>query len=260
MQQKILRHAATNPRRELDCRVLSEKVRKPLTYSFFLASLCHVVCYSSAFYRTMVTWAPAQSREYASKRGLAGLLCGTDSAAARCLALREVVGEGLSLVDRLLLALGVVRVDDGRRRVAGGLAAAETLAAFRLHPRGRGRGSPAAAARALGEVVGEGLSLVDRRLLGLRVVRVDLSRRGVTSGLAAAEALSAVLHLRRHEAGRALRHPPSVRQRHRYVEEAPRRRVAFDEGEDRTASEEQSRDSRSDAHQGRIGSTKHLSQ
>ena len=93
---------------------------------------------------------------------------------------------------------------------------------------GRGRGSPAAAARALGEVVGEGLSLVDRRLLGLRVVRVDLSRRGVTSGLAAAEALSAVLHLRRHEAGRALRHPPSVRQRHRYVEEAPRRRVAFD--------------------------------
>ena len=93
---------------------------------------------------------------------------------------------------------------------------------------GRGRGSPAAAARALGEVVGEGLSLVDRRLLGLRVVRVDLSRRGVMSGLAAAEALSAVLHLRRHEAGRALRHPPSVRQRHRYVEEAPRRRVAFD--------------------------------
>ena len=95
-----------------------------------------------------------------------------------------------------------------------------TLAAFGLGPArrrrssgggvsrgGRGRGSPAAA-RALGKVVGEGLSLVDRRLLGLRVVRVDLSRRGVTSGLAAAEALSAVLHLRRHEAGRALRHPP----------------------------------------------------
>ena len=74
----------------------------------------------------MVTWAPAQSRESASKRGLASLLCGADRAAARCLALREVVGEGLSLVDRLLLGLGVVRVDDGRRGVAGGLAAAET--------------------------------------------------------------------------------------------------------------------------------------
>ena len=106
--------------------MLSEKVRKPLTCSFFLASLCHVVCYSSAFYRTIVTWAPAQSRESASKRGLASLLCGADRAAARCLALREVVGEGLSLVDRLLLGLGVVRVDDGRRGVAGGLAAAET--------------------------------------------------------------------------------------------------------------------------------------
>ena len=74
-----------------------------------------------------------------------------------------------------------------------------TLAAFRLYPRGRGRGrrcggrggrgrgSPAAAARALGEVVGEGLSLVDRLLLGLGVVRVDDGRRGVAGGLAAAE-------------------------------------------------------------------------
>ena len=70
--------------------------------------------------------APAQSRESASKRGLASLLCGADRATARCLALREVIGEGLSLVDRLLLGLGVVRVDDGRRGVAGGLAAAET--------------------------------------------------------------------------------------------------------------------------------------
>jgi len=46
-------------------------------------------------------------------------------------ALGEVLGEGLGLVDRLLLALGVVGVVHGRRRVAGRLATAEALAAHR---------------------------------------------------------------------------------------------------------------------------------
>ena len=44
-------------------------------------------------------------------------------------ALGEVLGERLSLVDGLLLALGVVRVDYGRLWVTGGLTAAEALAA-----------------------------------------------------------------------------------------------------------------------------------
>jgi len=46
------------------------------------------------------------------------------------LAAREVVGEGLGLVDRLLLALGVVGVDLGRLRVPGRLTTAEALAAL----------------------------------------------------------------------------------------------------------------------------------
>merc|ERR550532_2632712 len=44
------------------------------------------------------------------------------------LAAGQVVSEGLGFVDRLLLALRVVRVDYGRCRVAGRLAAAEALA------------------------------------------------------------------------------------------------------------------------------------
>merc|ERR1719159_831911 len=52
-------------------------------------------------------------------------------------ALGEVLGERLGLVDGLLLALGVVRVVLGRRRVAGGLAAAEALAAVHLDLGGR---------------------------------------------------------------------------------------------------------------------------
>ena len=48
--------------------------------------------------------------------------------AALLLAAGQVVSEGLGLVDGLLLALGVVGVDLGRRRVTGGLATAEALA------------------------------------------------------------------------------------------------------------------------------------
>ena len=40
----------------------------------------------------------------------------------------QVLSEGLGLVDGALLALRVVRVDDGRLRVPGGLATAEALA------------------------------------------------------------------------------------------------------------------------------------
>jgi len=118
-------------------------------------------------------------------------------------------------VDRLLLALRVVGVVRGGGRVTGRLATAEALpAVLRRRRRGRGghvgsrwgrvrrggsrrRGSRGRDDRAghgitLGEVLGEGLRLVDRLLLALRVVRVIRGRGGVARGLATAEALAAV--------------------------------------------------------------------
>ena len=124
-------------------------------------------------------------------------------------------------MDRLLLALRVVRVDHGRLRVPGGLATAEALARAGVHldhGRGRrggrssgrrggsGRRDGGGGATTAGQVVREGLGLVDRLLLALRVVRVDHGRLRVTGGLTAAEALAAHrdlghLHLRVHGRG-----------------------------------------------------------
>ena len=62
---------------------------------------------------------------YEAIRIALALVAGADRTAALRLALREIVRERLRLVDRLLLALRVVRVDDGRRRVTGRLTPAE---------------------------------------------------------------------------------------------------------------------------------------
>merc|ERR1719446_583713 len=58
------------------------------------------------------------------EEGAAGRLRGRGRGrrSGAALAASEVVSERLGLVDGLLLALGVVGVDIGRRRVAGGLA------------------------------------------------------------------------------------------------------------------------------------------
>merc|ERR550539_357343 len=102
------------------------------------------------------------------------------------LAAGQVVSEGLGLVDRLLLALRVVRVDPSRCRVAGRLAATEALAPS-VHIDGRGVRSRGLRRRGLalaaGQVVSEGLGLVDRLLFAFRVVRVVRGRRRVAGRL-----------------------------------------------------------------------------
>mmetsp|Transcript_13818 Transcript_13818/g.27802 ORF Transcript_13818/g.27802 Transcript_13818/m.27802 type:complete len:260 (-) Transcript_13818:13-792(-) len=74
--------------------------------------------------------------------------------------------------------------------VLGAIGEAAASSGGRRSSRGRGRRSSTTAAVPLGEVVSEGLSLVDGLLLALRVIRVDHGRRRVASGLATAEALA----------------------------------------------------------------------
>merc|ERR550514_72023 len=113
------------------------------------------------------------------------------------LAPSKVVRKRFRLVDRLLLALRVVRINLRRRRITRRLTAAESLAVMsgdsvallrrcRCDRRRRRWRRCTRFPLAPSKVVRKRFRLVDRLLLALRVVRINLRRRRITRRLTAA--------------------------------------------------------------------------